>query len=152
MADSVQSPSASWPRLPTSRDLDARICDHLPLVGQLTNEILTTAPGSPHRDELVSAGMLALVLAARGFGESHEPRFAEFVAPRIRNALADVVSSPEGLARDRHSAANRAQVVADLRAVLQRVPTPAEVAMVTGLHPPDVGTAEMADSCGQPPT
>ena len=67
--------------------------EHLPLVQQV---VLTVARGFPRfvdRNELVSAGMLGLVEAARRFDFDQGVPFAGYAGQRIRGAVLDVARS-----------------------------------------------------------
>jgi len=54
----------------TAADVAELVEAHLPLVGYNVSEVLHRVPPTVSRDELASAGALALVLAARAYDAS----------------------------------------------------------------------------------
>jgi RNA polymerase sigma factor for flagellar operon FliA len=92
-----------------------------------------------NRDDLVSAGMLALVLAARSFDETRGVPFGGFAALRIRGALIDALRSMDWAGRGVRSKARQIESVRDdLAATLGRTPTRLETAQAMG-----VGVSEL---------
>jgi RNA polymerase sigma factor for flagellar operon FliA len=114
--------------------------ENLPLVGHLVREMLTRVPGHVSRDDLTSAGMLALVQAAEGYDESRGASFATYASTRIRGALVDELRSLDWASR---SVRRRARQVDEARArrstALGRPAEDHEVARELGL-----GSGEMA--------
>lgn len=123
-----------------SGERDELVRRFLPLVGHAVSRAARRLPpASVNRDELVSAGLWGLVLAAR----AHDPRaaqsFAAVAAARIDTAIADdlcerTLAHHEGSVR---SASDRERVAAqarhDLASVLHRQPTDAEIAVAFGI-------------------
>ena len=64
-------------------DVEALVLEHLPLVGYNVTEALHRVPPTVTRDELASAGALALVLAARAYDPSTNVPFARYATLRI---------------------------------------------------------------------
>ena len=62
---------------------------HMPLVGHLVRDMLTRIPNHVHRDDLTSAGLHALVTAARGWDPDRGIPFHRFATTRIRGAILD---------------------------------------------------------------
>ena len=60
---------------------------NLPLVGHLVRETLARVPAHVNRDDLTSAAMMALVVAAQGFDAERGVPFARYAAIRIRGGL-----------------------------------------------------------------
>jgi RNA polymerase sigma factor FliA len=119
---------------PTDTDIDSLVRTHMPLVGHLVRELLTRLPAHVNRDDLVSAGTMALVLSARGFDASRGVPFGRFAAIRIRGALTDELRSMDwasravrGKARDIDAARN------SLTAALGRAPRRDELASAVGV-------------------
>ena len=75
------------------------IRSHLPLVHHLVRDLLGRIPSHVRRDELVSAGMLALVTSAKSFDPSRGVIFARYAAIRIRGALTDELRSMDWASR-----------------------------------------------------
>jgi RNA polymerase sigma factor for flagellar operon FliA len=72
---------------------------NLPLVGYLVSEILQRVPGHIRRDDLTSAGYLALVQAARAYDPERGVPFSRYAATRIRGALVDELRSHDWASR-----------------------------------------------------
>jgi RNA polymerase sigma factor for flagellar operon FliA len=81
--------------------------EHLPIVGYLVSEIITRVPPQVQRDDLTSAGQLALVLAARSFDASTGVPFGHYARTRIRGALLDELRAADWASRGARSRAKR---------------------------------------------
>src|SRR5919197_203834 len=113
----------------TARDLDDLVREHLPLVGHLVRELLYRIPSHVNRDDLVSAGMTALVTAARGFDPSRGTPFGRFAAARIRGALLDELRGLDWASRSVRVRARRLETAQqELTAALGRTPSNQELA------------------------
>src|ERR1044072_61387 len=66
---------------------------HMPLVGHLVRDMLSRIPNHIHRDDLTSAGLHALVPAARSWHPTRGIPFHRFATPRIRGAILDELRS-----------------------------------------------------------
>jgi len=127
----------------TTASADELIRSHVPLVGHLVREILGRLPSHVSRDELTSAGLLALVTSARGFDRSRGVPFARFATIRIRGALTDELRSMDWASRAvrgraRELTATRQQ----LTAALGRTPRREELAQVLGVAVGDLDALE----------
>ncbi len=110
------------------------VSSHLPLVGYLVRELMGKLPSHVNRDDLVSAGMMALVLAARGFDDGRKVPFARFAAIRIKGALIDELRSMDWASRGVRSKAREVEAVRNtIAAQLGRSPQRAEVAQTMGV-------------------
>jgi RNA polymerase sigma factor FliA len=113
---------------------DELIETNLPLVGHLVREVLAKVPVHVSRDDLTSAGMMALVLAAQGFDPTRGVPFARYAAIRIRGALLDELRSMDWAARSvRTHAREMESVQHQLAAALGRSPRTDEVAAALGV-------------------
>ncbi|MDT4938589.1 MAG: polymerase sigma factor FliA [Pseudonocardiales bacterium] len=123
-------PLASPDPSPARRsDVDELVHTHLPLVGHLVRDVIARVPAHVNRDDLVSAGMLALTMSARSFDPTRGVPFASFAALRIRGALTDELRGMDWASRAVRSRARDIDVVReDLIAALGRTPTRAEIA------------------------
>ncbi|MGH9157010.1 MAG: sigma-70 family RNA polymerase sigma factor [Acidimicrobiales bacterium] len=102
---------------------------HLGLVNQVVNQMLGRLPRFVARDDLVSAGMTALVQSARNYDDSRQTGFERYACPRIRGALLDEMRSRDWASRSVRSRGRRLLgAVEDLSADLGRTPTTAELA------------------------
>ena len=103
--------------------------EHVPLVSYAVSELASRIPAYVSRDDLISAGMLGLVQAARGFDASRGVDFAVFAKARIRGALLDELRSRDWATRSvRGMARQAADATEALTTSLLRTPTRAEVA------------------------
>ncbi len=129
--------SSTTPRTAQSDDM---VRQTLPLVGHIVREMLGRVPGHVSRDDLMSAGMYALVQAARAFDPERGVSFSAYAATRIRGAVVDELRGLDWASR---SVRRRARQVEDARnklaVTLGRVPTDQEVAQAMG-----IGVAELA--------
>ena len=110
------------------------IREHQPLVGYAVTEIAARIPRHVSRDDLVSAGMLGLLQAARSFDAERGVDFAAFARVRIRGALLDELRSRDWASRSvRATARTLDATVERLTATLQRTPTTREVSEAMGV-------------------
>lgn len=103
--------------------------ENLPLVGHLVRERLAKVPAHVRRDELTSAGMMALVVSAQGYEPDRGVPFARFAAIRIRGALVDELRGMDWATRSVRGRAREVESVrGQLAAALDRTPRTDEVA------------------------
>lgn len=121
---------------------DDLVLTHLPLVGYAVSEMLHRVPPTVTRDDLASAGSLALVQAARAYDPSTGVPFARYASLRIRGALVDELRSMDWASRGaRHRVRELAATTERLTASLGRRPTREELAEALGT---DVETVDRA--------
>ncbi len=84
---------------PATSDVAALVEEHLPLVGIMVSARLRNLPPHVRRDELMSAGMVALVVSARAYQPHRGVPFRSFAAFRIRGALIDELRGTDRTAR-----------------------------------------------------
>ncbi|MBO3100695.1 sigma-70 family RNA polymerase sigma factor [Cellulomonas fengjieae] len=117
----------------TAPSVDELVLANLPLVGYAVSELLHRVPPSVSRDELASAGSLALVLAARAYDPTTGVPFARYASLRIRGALVDELRSMDWASRGaRHRVRELAGTAERLTATLGRTPTRVELAGAMG--------------------
>lgn len=127
----------------SSRSADELVQENLPLVGYLVSEMITRVPDHVSRDDLTSAGLTALVQAARSYDEAREVPFGRYASARIRGALVDELRSHDWASRSvRYRARRRDAAVDELAVLLGRVPTSAEIADHLGV---DVSEVDQVD-------
>ena len=120
--------------LESSAVVDERIRQQVPLVGILVADRLRTVPSHVTRDDLVSAGMTALVLSARAFDPTLGVPFPVFASFRIRGALLDELRSMDWTSRKVRARARDIDTIsAELTAALSRPPRIDEIATAMGL-------------------
>jgi RNA polymerase sigma factor for flagellar operon FliA len=123
----------------TAAEIDALVRAHLPLVGHLVRELLTRVPSHVNRDDLTSAGMLALAMAAKGFDATRGVPFGRFAAIRIRGALTDELRTMDWASRAVRGKAREIEATrTQLTAMLGRAPRREEVAQAMGVSVRDV--------------
>jgi RNA polymerase sigma factor for flagellar operon FliA len=123
------------------REIDELVREHLPLVGHIVRETLARVPAHVDRDELASAGMYALTVAAGKFEPERGIPFHRYVATRIRGAIMDELRGMDWASR---SVRRRAREVDDVKARLAvelgRTPSDAETAQALGLAVEELST------------
>ncbi len=131
--------TASRANTPTETEIDELVRTHLPLVGHAVRELLTRVPSHVNRDDLISAGMLALVLSAKSFDAARGVPFGRFAVIRIKGALTDELRGMDWASRAVRGKAREADTVrTGLTSTLRRTPTRGEVAEAMGVSPRDL--------------
>lgn len=114
-------------------DTTTLVESNLPLVGYNVNELMRRLPASVDRDDLASAGALALVMAARSYDPSTNVPFARYASRRIKGALLDELRSRDWASRGtRRRARQLAAATEQLQTALGRTPTREELAETLG--------------------
>lgn len=112
---------------------------HLPLIGYHVNEISARIPQHVCRDDLSSAGALALVRAAAAYDPSTGVPFPRYAAIRIRGALLDELRSMDWAPRGTRSRIRRLAEASDqLTAQLGHEPSREQLAQALGVDVAEV--------------
>jgi RNA polymerase sigma factor for flagellar operon FliA len=112
---------------------------HMPLVGHLVRDMLTRIPNHIHRDDLTSAGLHALVTAARGWDPNRGIPFHRFASTRIRGAILDELRALDWATRSVRTKARATDTTRqNLTTALGRTPTPEELAQALGTTTTDL--------------
>lgn len=120
-------------------ETDELITSHMVLVGHIVRETMGRVPSHVSRDDLTSAGLTALVLAARAFDPARGVPFDRYAATRIRGALLDELRSVDWASRSvRRRARDLTETRGRLAGVLGRTPTLTEVAQASGMSVDEV--------------
>ncbi|GAA4362515.1 FliA/WhiG family RNA polymerase sigma factor [Nocardioides caricicola] len=115
------------------------IVEHMPLVGHIVRETMARVPSHVDRDDLTSAGLTALVMAATAFDAERGVPFNRYAATRVRGAIVDELRSIDWASRSvRRRSRELDATRANLANVLGRVATPAEVAQAAGMSVSEV--------------
>ncbi len=115
-------------------DIDALVTGHMALVGHIVRESMGRLPSHVNRDDLTSAGLTALVQAARSFEAARGVPFTRYAATRIRGAILDELRGIDWASRSvRRRARELDETRSKLAVELSRVPSDAEVAAAAGL-------------------
>ncbi|HWU22179.1 MAG TPA: sigma-70 family RNA polymerase sigma factor [Nocardioides sp.] len=110
------------------------ITSHMQLVGHIVRETMGRVPSHVNRDDLTSAGLTALVLAARAYDAERGVPFDRYAATRIRGALLDELRSIDWASRSvRRRARDLSETRSALANALGRTASPTEVAQAAGL-------------------
>jgi RNA polymerase sigma factor for flagellar operon FliA len=115
-------------------DVTELVEHHLSLVGILVSERLRYVPAHIRRDDLMSAGMLALVLSAAAYDPGRGVPFQAFAALRIRGALIDELRAMDWASRSVRSRGREIETVRTLlTTTLGRQPGTDEIADAMGI-------------------
>ena len=118
---------------PPSRDADDLIRRHLTLVRVAVARIGTRVPPHVDRDDLVAAGHLGLVQAARAFDPSRGVPFDRYAQLRITGAIQDELRSLDTATRRGRAAMRRLDQATEVLSMeLGRLPSTSEVARWLG--------------------
>ena len=118
---------------------NALVEEHLPLIGYHVNEMMARVPRHVARDDLASAGALALVRAAEGYDPATGVPFNRYAAIRIRGALVDELRSMDWASRGARTKVRRLAAVTDeLTATLGRAPSREQLAEALGVDVAEV--------------
>ena len=121
------------------REQEELIRGHMPLVGHLVRDMLTRIPNHIHRDDLTSAGLHALVTAARGWDPDRGIPFHRFATTRIRGAILDELRALDWATRSVRTKARATDSTRQhLTCTLGRTPTPEELAQALGTTTTDL--------------
>ncbi|GAA0807288.1 sigma-70 family RNA polymerase sigma factor [Spirilliplanes yamanashiensis] len=127
----------------SAREQEDMIRAHMPLVGHIVRDMLSRVPGHVHRDDLTSAGLAALVTAARAFDPERGIPFGRFAAVRVRGALLDELRQLDWASRTVRSRARKADAAREeLTRTLGRTPTQEELAALLGVGVADLNTVD----------
>ncbi|MGX6605551.1 sigma-70 family RNA polymerase sigma factor [Micromonosporaceae bacterium Da 78-11] len=115
------------------------IRSHMPLVGHLVRDMLSRIPNHIHRDDLTSAGLHALVTAARGWDPTRGIPFHRFASTRIRGAILDELRALDWATRSVRTKARATDTTRQqLTTTLGRTPSNDELAQALGTTTTDL--------------
>jgi RNA polymerase sigma factor FliA len=118
---------------------DRLVAEFLPLVGYVVRDTMARVPGHVSRDDLMSAGRMALLQAAEAFDPTKGANFTTYASTRIRGALVDELRSLDWASR---SVRRRARQVDEVRSRLAtergRPAEDHEVATELGMRPDEL--------------
>ena len=122
---------------------DDLVRQHLPLVGHLVRETMSRVPAHVNRDDLTSAGLAALVQAARSYDAERGVSFSRYASTRVRGAILDELRSVDWASRSvRRRARQVDEVRNSLAAQLGRLPSDGEVAAALGVGVDEIAANE----------
>ncbi len=138
----IDSPNRSHLEIERASD-DELVRENLPLVGYLVAEAASRLPAHVSRDDLTSAGMMALAQAARNFDADRGVPFSRYASMRIRGGIIDELRGHDWASRSvRLKARQRGAAEEALAATLGRHPTHRELADELGVSVDDLVLSE----------
>ncbi|WP_380176334.1 sigma-70 family RNA polymerase sigma factor [Kineococcus sp. DHX-1] len=112
----------------------ALVEQHLPLVGYITSEFIGRLPSHVSRDDLTSAGLMALFQASRAYDPTTGVPFNRYANTRIRGAILDDLRGQDWASRGVRSRQRKLSQTEDqLTTQLGRTPTSSELASTLGV-------------------
>lgn len=118
----------------TAPDIDELVVKHVQLVAHIVRETMGRVPNHVNRDDLNSAGLIALVTASRAFDPARGIPFAKYAATRIRGALMDELRSLDWASRAVRRRGREIEATrSTLATTLRQVPDDIQVAEALGL-------------------
>ena len=144
----AKTPSTTPRRKRGRSPLQAReqlVADNLTLVHHVARKLERYLSDQVEHDELVSAGTLGLIAAARTFDVARGLKFSTYAVPRIRGAILDDLRKQDHVSRGTRRHAR--QLIAAKAAVAHRTghePTRAELAQEMGVDERTVDRWEVA--------
>ncbi|WP_432514945.1 sigma-70 family RNA polymerase sigma factor [Kineococcus sp. SYSU DK001] len=118
----------------SAAERSALVEKHLPLVGYITSEFIGRLPSHVSRDDLTSAGLMALFQASKAYDPNTGVPFNRYANTRIRGAIIDDLRGQDWASRGVRSRQRKLSQSEDqLTAQLGRTPTSAELAACLGV-------------------
>lgn len=141
MTSTDRSSTSATP--PAPLDPTALAEQHVPLVAHLVREISARIPASVDRDDLRSAGLVALVAASQSFDQELGVPFSAYASTRIRGALVDELRSIDWASRSVRRRAREIEATRQrLASALGQFPDNAAVAAALGMSEGEVVRAD----------
>ena len=79
--------------------VEQRVNDHAPLVKKIAYHMVSKLPPSVEVDDLIQAGLIGLMEAARNYDPTAGAQFETFATQRIRGAMLDELREADWLPR-----------------------------------------------------
>ncbi len=115
-------------------DVEQRITDFAPLVRKMAHHLAAKLPASVEIDDIIQAGMIGLMDAAKRFEEAQGFQFETFASQRIRGAMLDELRQNDWLPRSMRKTLRRVEsAITKLEQSLGRAPTEIEIAADLGV-------------------
>jgi RNA polymerase sigma factor for flagellar operon FliA len=117
-----------------SLDPDACVREYTPLVRRIALQLAPKLPASVELDDMVQAGLIGLMDAARRWKPTEGAQFETYASQRIRGAMLDELRERDWLSRGaRRSMRELEAAIHRLQQRLQRHPTESEIARELGV-------------------
>lgn len=125
--------------LRSTAERDRLVEQYLPLVRYVVARLPVTLPASLDKDDFYSVGVIGLMHAASTYDPTRGASFKTFAYTAIRGAILDEVRKHDPVPRNRRDRLRKMdRANAELRATLDRQPTPAELAQALGCTEADL--------------
>ena len=112
-----------------NRDVDAVVNELAPLVKRIAYHFMAKLPASVEVDDLIQAGLIGLLDAAKNFDDTQGAQFETYAIQRIRGSILDELRQADWLPRNVRKNLRRIETtVAQLEQELGRPPREAELA------------------------
>lgn len=143
MMEAITATPSSPPSMPAlihedeadELDRDELVVEYIPRIHQLARAMARRLPPHVPLDDLISAGALGLIDAARRYDPSLCERFEAYAEHRIRGSMLDELRSHDSLSRDLRSRSRRRdEAIARLERQLGHSPSSEDVARELGLE------------------
>ncbi|MCB9877673.1 MAG: FliA/WhiG family RNA polymerase sigma factor [Planctomycetes bacterium] len=125
--------------LRSTAERDRLVEQYLPLVRYVVARLPVTLPAPLDKDDFYSVGVIGLMHAASTYDPTRGASFKTFAYTAIRGAILDEVRKHDPVPRNRRDRLRKMdRANAELRASLDRQPTPAELAQALGCTEEDL--------------
>jgi RNA polymerase sigma factor for flagellar operon FliA len=112
-----------------NRDVDALVNELAPLVKRIAYHFMAKLPASVEVDDLIQAGLIGLLDAAKNFDDTQGAQFETYAIQRIRGSILDELRQADWLPRNvRKNLRKIESAVAELEQRFGRAPREAELA------------------------
>jgi RNA polymerase sigma factor for flagellar operon FliA len=112
-----------------NRDIDAIVNELAPLVKRISYHFMAKLPASVEVDDLIQAGLIGLLDAAKNFDDTLGAQFETYAIQRIRGSILDELRQADWLPRNvRKNLRTIEKAVADLEQQFGRAPRETELA------------------------
>lgn len=92
---------------PNGSEQDEIIAQHAPLVKRIAYHLMSRLPASVQADDLIQAGMIGLLEAARNYDASQGASFETYAGIRVRGAMLDEIRKGDWVPRSVHRKARQ---------------------------------------------
>ncbi len=92
---------------PNGSEQDDVIAQHAPLVKRIAYHLMSRLPASVQADDLIQAGMIGLLEAARNYDASQGASFETYAGIRVRGAMLDEIRKGDWVPRSVHRKARQ---------------------------------------------
>ncbi len=125
---------AAYARTQGLADQDALVERHAPLVKRIAYHLVSRLPPSVQADDLIQAGMIGLLEAARNYDASQGASFETYAGIRIRGAMLDEIRRGDWAPRSLHRKVRQVSAaIRDIEAETARDARDSEVAERLGI-------------------